>query len=39
LLTRLTTTADSVGDIPTAQMDAMVTGMLEPLPASPAAGH
>ena len=39
LLTRLTTTADSVADIPTAQMDAMVTGMLEPLPASPVAGH
>ncbi len=39
LLTRLTTTADSVADIPTAQMDALVTGLLDPLPVSPAGGH
>jgi kynurenine 3-monooxygenase len=39
VLTRLTTAADSVADIPTAQMDALVTGLLDPLPASPAGGH
>jgi hypothetical protein len=39
VLTRLTATADSVADIPTAQMDALVTGLLDPLPVSPAGGH
>jgi hypothetical protein len=39
VLTRLTTAAESVADIPTAQMDALVTGLLEPLPVSPARGH
>jgi kynurenine 3-monooxygenase len=39
LLTRLTQGADSLAGIPVAQMDALVTGMLDPLPVSPAAGH
>jgi hypothetical protein len=34
LLTRLTAKADSVADIPAAQMDALVTGLLDPLPVS-----
>jgi kynurenine 3-monooxygenase len=32
LLARLTATADSVADVPAAQMDALVTELLDPLP-------
>ena len=36
VLARLTAEADSLAEIPTAQMDALVTELLEPLPAVPA---
>jgi hypothetical protein len=35
-MARLTTAADAVADIPTAQMDTLVTRLLEPLPVSAA---
>jgi hypothetical protein len=39
VLARLTTAADAVADIPTAQMDALVTGLLESLPVAPDPQH
>jgi kynurenine 3-monooxygenase len=39
LLARLTEEAGSLAGIPVAQMDALVTELLDPLPFSPAAGH
>ena len=37
--TRLTAAADAVAEIPAAQVAALVTGLLEPLPVARARGH